>query len=132
MRAAGYQAYQRVQAETSSPGELVVLLYDALLTDLQRADAALRDANHEAANARLVRAQEIVLELNASLDRSYGELPEQLGALYGYAYRRMLDANVRKDRAAIAEVDGLLRPLRDAWRQAVLEAGRTAPRGSVA
>ncbi len=123
----GYHAYQRVQTETSSPGQLVVLLYEALLTDLQRADAALADGDSEMAHARLMRAQAIVLELGASLDRSYGEIPEQLGALYGYAYRRLLDANLQKDRAAVVEVAALMRPLRDAWLQAVAAAGRPAP-----
>lgn len=129
MQPAGYQAYQRVQTETSSPGQLVVLLYEALLRDLQRAEVALHDADFETANDQLVHAQAIVLELSASLDRSYGEIPEQLGALYGYAFRRLIDANVQKDAAAVAEVAALVLPLRDAWLEAVRQAGHTAPRG---
>ena len=86
----GYGAYQRIQAETSSPVGLITLLYDGLRTDLMRAELGLERGDLELVNARLSRAQEIVMELLVSLDRSYGEIPEQLAALYDYMYQRLL------------------------------------------
>jgi len=68
VQAVGYGAYQKVQAETSSPGELVVLLYDALLKNLRRAVAALEAGESERVNEALTRAQDITLELRAGLD----------------------------------------------------------------
>jgi flagellar protein FliS len=124
LQQAGYGAYQRIQTQTSSPGELIILLYDALQTDLQRAEQGLLMGDYELVNARLSRAQEIVQELSASLDRNQGEIPEQLGALYGYIYRRLVDANVRKDVAPVREVAELVKPLREAWGAAVREVAR--------
>lgn len=119
MPAAGYGAYRKIQTETSSPGELVVLLYDALLNDLARADLAIDAHDMPRVHERLLHAQDIVLELAASLDRSQGEMAEQLAALYDYCYRRLLEANIRKDPSPVREVSGLLQPVRDAWRHVV-------------
>ena len=119
MEAAGYGAYRKIQTQTSSPGELVVLLYDALLNDLARVDMAMDQRDLPRVHDRLVHAQEIVLELSASLDPAQGEIAEQLAALYDYCYRRLLEANMRKDATPVREVSGLLQPVRDAWRHVV-------------
>lgn len=116
MQAAGYGAYQRIQAETSSPAQLVALLYNALLTDLKRSEQALAARDLELASNRLVHAQDIVLELLASIDHSVeGELPRQLSGLYEYMYQRLVHANVRKDAAIVREVTELIRPIAEAW-----------------
>lgn len=115
MQTAGYGAYQRIQAETSSPAELIALLYGGLQTDLQRAERGLLAGDHALVNERLTRAQEIVLELLASLDHSQGELPQQLSALYEYLYQRLVHANVHKDLAAVREAAQIVQPLAAAW-----------------
>ena len=118
MQAVGYGAYQRVQAETSSPGELVVLLYDALLKNLRRALAGFDANESERVNDGLTRAQDITLELRASLNPE-SELAEQLVPLYDYMFRQLIHANTRKERAAVDEVIGLVTPVRDAWANVV-------------
>ncbi len=123
-QAAGYRAYRRVQTETSSPGELVVMLYDALATDLQRAEAGLEaPERHEEAHVALVRAQEIVLELIASLNAEAGELAHQLDDVYQYVYGRLVDANVKKDADAVREAARLVEPIRQAFTSAVRQVG---------
>jgi flagellar secretion chaperone FliS len=118
VQAVGYGAYQRIQAETSSPGELVVLLYDALLKNLSRALAGFDANESERVNDGLTRAQAITLELRASLDPA-SELAEQLVPLYDYMFRQLIHANTRKDRSAVDEVIGLVVPVRDAWANVV-------------
>jgi flagellar protein FliS len=104
-----------VQAETSSPADLIALLYGALQNDLQRAEGGLQAGDYTLVNERLTRAQEIVLELLASLDHSQGDLPKQLAALYQYLYQRLVDANVHKDLGAVREAASLVQPLAEAW-----------------
>ena len=118
MQAVGYGAYRRVQAETSSPGELVVLLYDALLKNLRRALAGFEANEAEQVNDGLTRAQDITLELRSGLDPE-SELAEQLVPLYDYMFRQLIHANTRKERAAVDEVVGLVTPVRDAWANVV-------------
>jgi flagellar protein FliS len=124
LQPAGYGAYRRIQTETASPADLILQLYDGLLNNLQRADDAMTAGQDlAAANAALLRAQDIVMELVASLDLDAGEIAQQLADLYQYVYQRLIEANVRKDRDAIAEVIRLMGRIRDAWAQIA----RTAP-----
>jgi len=118
VQAVGYGAYRKVQAETSSPGELVVLLYDALLKNLRRALAGFDSNESERVNDGLTRAQDITLELLASLDPD-SELAEQLAPLYDYMFRQLIHANTRKERAAVDEVVNLVTPVRNAWATVV-------------
>lgn len=129
MRTAGYGAYRQVQAETSSTGELLLLLYDALEQRLAQADAALAEGQREAAHQPLIRCQEIVLELIASLDLEQGELPAQLSALYEYCYQRLLAASLDQDVTMVRDVARVIAPLGEAWRHAVLAEREGAPRG---
>lgn len=126
----GYSAYQRIQTETSSSGELISLLYDALAKDVQRASAAMEHEDGETAHGSLVHAQDIVLELVASLDLERGELPQQLESVYQYMYRKLVDANVQKDPEPVHEVAALLGPIREAWAQAIRSEQGTPSRPS--
>ncbi len=115
MQQGGYGTYLRVQTETSSPAQLIVLLYDALLANLQRAVESLAAEANEEAHGALMRSQEIILELMTSLDLSAGEMAEQLGAIYEYAHYQLVRANLEKDGAFAAEVRELIRPIRDSF-----------------
>lgn len=118
MQAVGYGAYQRVQAETSSPGEVIVLLYNALLKNLHRALDAMESGDGAKVSEALTRAQDITLELRTSLDAE-AELAEQLLPLYTYVFRSLVAANLNKDADLIRELETLITPMRDAWTFAV-------------
>lgn len=118
MQVVGYGAYQKVQAETSSPGELVVLLYDALLKNLRRAVAALETGESERVNEALTRAQDITLELRAGLDADT-ELAQELSPLYTFLFRSLVEANVTKDAGLVLKLGEIIAPVRDAWVFAV-------------
>ena len=59
--------------------------------------------------------------LRLSLDEeSQDELTQNLIALYSYMIRRLLQANLRNDVSAVAEVETLMRNLADAWKESLL------------
>lgn len=122
--------YRRMQTATASPGELIALLYDALLRNLSRAEGGLGSHDLEEAHAALLRAQDIVLELISSLDTGAegdaGAIARQLGPLYEYMYRRLLDASVHKDAEPLAEVRRLVEPVREAWSVALEQLAQEA------
>jgi len=70
-------------------------------------------------------AQDIVSELRGSLDVTMWEGAAGLAQLYGFLFSRLIRANVRADADLVAECRGLVEPLRDAWREALV-ATRTA------
>lgn len=134
MQETGYGAYKRVQTATSTPAGLISLLYDGLLTQLRRAEAAIAVADFEVANEQLNLAQAIILELIASLDHSYGDIPRQLSALYEYMYQRLVQANIHKDAEPIREVEGHIMQIAEAWAVAARQAeaeSRAAEAGRV-
>ncbi len=118
-----HQTYRRIQTATASPGELVAMLYDALMRNLTRAETGLDSRDMEQAHNALLKSQDIVLELISSLDTGNsgdaGQMARQIAPLYEYMYRRLLDASIHKDTAPIAEVRRLVMPVRDAWRNAL-------------
>lgn len=130
------ETYLRMQTATASPGELIAMLYDALLRNLARAEGGLESKDMESAHHALLRAQDIVLELMASLDLDAegeaGSIARQMAPLYEYMYHRLLDASVHKETAPIDEVRRLVQPVREAWRFALEEVARqtaAAPTG---
>lgn len=122
--------YLRMQTATASPGELIAMLYDALLRNLSRAEGGLETRDIEAAHHALLRSQDIVLELMSSLDLDAegeaGSIARQMAPLYEYMYRRLLDASVHKQAAPIDEVRRLVQPVREAWRFALEQVAQQA------
>jgi flagellar protein FliS len=117
-----WQSYRQVTTNTASPGQLVVMLYDGAIKFLEHAltgfdfDDPL-DFN-STINNNLIRAQNIITELNASLDMEQGgEIAVTLRDLYDYMTRRIIESNLRKTREGIEEVIRHLTVLRDAWRE---------------
>jgi flagellar secretion chaperone FliS len=124
MMAANYaRTYQTQAVLTASPGQLVLMLYDAALRFLSQARAALEgDKNDwrrfEVINEKIKRAQNIITELRGTLNHEAGaEIAASLDRLYEYYNRRLFEANIKKDIAPVIEVEGLLCELRDGWAE---------------
>jgi flagellar protein FliS len=54
--------------------------------------------------------------LKAALNPDGGELSVNLGNLYDYCIRRLTEANLHNDVAAVDEVKRLIEPVADGWR----------------
>jgi len=112
----GAVAYQQTSVQSSSPLELVVLLYDGALRHLVAAkDATLRNdliARREAFS----KVMAIITELQSTLNiEQGGQVAASLDALYTYMTGKLIESTAKKDVAGLEEVERLLRPLRDAW-----------------
>jgi flagellar secretion chaperone FliS len=114
-----YGQYQRVQAETATPGQLVLMLYQGCIRFAQRGRVALEAGDNESARVHLLRAQDIVAELMGSLNLEAGDLAGNLLRLYEYLHRRLVHANIRHDASAALEVEELVRSLLPAWEEAI-------------
>ena len=103
---------------TASPQQVLVMLYDRLALDLERAQAAVASGNREEASEQLQHAQAIVLELLSSLQVDAWEGGPRLAALYNWLVSELVQANVKLDGNRISSCRQVVEPLRDAWRQA--------------
>ena len=105
---------------TASPQQLLVMLYDRLALDLERAEEALVAGNKDVSHAQLLHAQEIVLELRASLQVDLWEGGPRLAALYTWVLGELMKANLKGDVRRVRDCRADVEPLRDAWREAAL------------
>ena len=103
---------------TASPQQLLVMLYDRLALDLERAEAALEGGDREAARAPLMHAQEIIINLRGSLKVEVWDGGPRLAALYGWLLTELIQANLKGDIRRVRDSRKVVEPLRDAWRQA--------------
>jgi flagellar protein FliS len=114
----GAAAYRQTHVQSSSPLELVVLLYDGLLKHLHATRDAADRKDLIAKRDHLSRTFAILGELQSTLNMAEGgEVARQLDALYTYISGRLSDFNIQGDRAAIDEVERLVTPLRNAWAE---------------
>jgi len=105
---------------TASPQQLLVMLYDRLALDLERAEEALLAGNKDVSHAQLLHAQEIVLELRASLQVDVWDGGPRLAALYSWVIGELIKANLKGDVRRVRDCRSVVEPLRDAWREAAL------------
>lgn len=124
--AAVRQRYVTETVQTLAPGRLVVMLYDRLVLDLERAEAAAAAGDIEGAHSALVHAQDIVSELHDSLDTERWAPAQQLELLYRFLLDELVTANLRKDPARIATCRRIVEPLREAWSEAAGMGAATA------
>jgi flagellar protein FliS len=120
MTAALRTRYLSDSVTTASPARLLVMLYDRLVLDLVHAEDALRLGDRETGAAKLDHAQDIIIELRATLNLEVWEGAAGLAALYGFLLSQLIQANVKADADLTAVCRGLVEPLRDAWREAAL------------
>lgn len=113
--------YSRVGVETgvteASPHRLVAMLFDGAIESIHQARGALASRDIATKGQAIGKAVRIVDEgLKGGLDRGAGgQLATDLSALYDYLLRRLTEANLRNDDAALAECATLLDAVRQGW-----------------
>ena len=113
------QTYRRVESESRSPLELVVMLYDGAIRFVNDAREAHARKDLRGRGQALSKALAIISELQNTLDMEKGgEVAEHLDNLYNYINARLLDVTLKQDVGACDEVHKLLSTLRDGWAQA--------------
>lgn len=125
-----WQSYRQVATHTASPGQLVLMLYEGAIRFLEHARGgfAIEDPvdSVAAVNNNILRAQEIIRELDFSLNlKEGGELALQLRRLYDYFDRTLTEANQRKEVKGVHEVITRITTLRDAWAAMLKTRGET-------
>ena len=114
--------YLKNQIETSSPEQILILLYDGAIKFLNQAKIGIQKKDIELTHNNLIKAQNIISELRDTLDMEIGgELANNLYALYNYFNKRLVQANIKKEIEPVNEVLEHLRGLRDTWKQAIIK-----------
>ncbi|GAA4377023.1 flagellar export chaperone FliS [Nocardioides caricicola] len=112
--------YLAATVQTASPAQLLVMLCERLNLDMERAAEALRQGRPSDAHEPLLHAQEIVLELRASLKVDAWEGGPGLAAIYDFLHSQLIKANMGKDLKITESCLSLVAELRDTWRAAAM------------
>lgn len=113
-------AYRDNAVATASPARLLVMLVERLVLDVERGLTAQQTSAWPEAHRHLVHAQDIVAELEASLDVDKMPAGKQLASLYAFLRGQLVAANIRRQPAITGEALVLARQLCDMWRQAAM------------
>jgi flagellar protein FliS len=119
-------AYMDASVATASPARLLVMLYERLVLDVRMALQAQQKGDHQEAHHQLVHAQDIILELRASLDVDAWEGGPGLASIYDFLHVQLIRANIKRDAATTESCLLLVEDLCATWRQAALAASQVA------
>ncbi len=113
-----YNQYKENSIYTASPEELTLMLYNGLVKFIMRGIDSIEKKHIQDANTNIIKAQNIVSEFMNTLDMNY-EISSSLYSIYDYMLRRLIDANIAKDKDILEEVLNFAKVLRDTWEQAM-------------
>ena len=122
-----YQAaasYRDHALTTASPARIVVLAFERLTLDLERALAALENGEHP--HTHLIHAQDLLMALLSGVDTNAWEHAHRLSTIYLSVHRSLITANIEKNPALIKDSLEIIVGLKDAWTQAERQAGEVS------
>lgn len=111
----GHDAYKHTDIETASKLKLVVMLYSGAIRFLNLAVESIEKKEINEANTNILRAQDIVSELLASLNFDAGNIADELSNLYIYIHKLLLEGNIKKNPKLLKEAIELLENLKSGW-----------------
>lgn len=112
------QVYNQSKMQTASKEDIITMLYDGAIKFCNLAEAGLEVQDYTKVNENLKKAQKIVGELIVTLDRRY-PVSEEFEKIYNYILSLLIQANVKKDKEALALARDEIRGMRDTWLEVV-------------
>jgi len=108
--------YLETRVLTADPVELIHMLFEHALGQVRSARAALVTGDIVGRSQAVTKVLAVLGELEGSLDHKVGgSISQNLARLYQYMRIRVVDGNVKRDDAALAEVESLMQTLDEGW-----------------
>lgn len=131
-------AYKETSVKTASQGALIVMLYEEAIKHIDGAielvekDVKEDPSRIEKANNHILKAQEIITELSASLDMDEGgEIAKNLMSLYTFFLGQLSSANFEKKPDKLIPVRDMMKELLSAWSEVASSPSASGNRGQV-
>jgi flagellar secretion chaperone FliS len=125
--------YREVDAQTSSPTKLVVMLYEGAIRFLRESAAAMDARDLDRKRQSIDRAVAIVQHLQTTLDMERGqEVAADLSRLYSYITSRILEGSAKLETAPLEEAIKLLDVLLASWKELAKKEQPETPEALVA
>ena len=108
--------YKNSAVQTASPADLTLMLYDGAIKFCNIALVGFEKNDVEKINTNIQKAQRIIAELRATLNFKYA-VAKDFDVVYEYIYRRLVEANIKKDPEILEDTMRHIREMRDTWRE---------------
>ena len=111
-----YEQYSNNKIMTASPAELTLMLYEGAIKFCNIAIMGMEQKDVEKAHKNIVKTEKIIGYLRETLDMKY-QVAQDFENVYVYLARRLVEANIKKDKEILEEVCEHLRSVRDTWKE---------------
>ena len=111
-----YAQYNNSKILTASPAELTLMLYDGAIKFCNMAIMSIEQNDIEKAHINIIRVQRIIDEFRATLDMKY-PVSKDFDRVYVYLLQRLFEANIKKDKEILEEVNTHIHDMRDTWKE---------------
>lgn len=115
-----YAQYNNSKVLTASPAELTLMLYEGAIKFCNIAIIAVEQKDIEKAHNNIVKTERIIDYFRQTLDMKY-PVAQDFDRVYTYLARRLTQANIKKDKEILEEVNQHLRDMRDTWKQVMAQ-----------
>lgn len=111
-----FAEYANNKILTASPAEVTLMLYEGAIKFCNIAIGAIEHGEIEKAHLNIKKTQRIIEEFRNTLDHKY-PVAKDFDRIYVYLLQRLLEANIKKDKEILEEVNTHLRSVRDTWKE---------------
>ncbi|MCR5832125.1 MAG: flagellar export chaperone FliS [Lachnospiraceae bacterium] len=111
-----YAQYNQNKILTASPAELTLMLYDGAIKFCNIAIMGIEQNDIMKTHNNIMKVEKIIEEFQLTLNFKY-EIANDFNNVYNYLMRRLREANVKKDKEILEEVDEHLHTMRDTWKE---------------
>lgn len=116
----GLGAYKKTSVNTASKEQILLMLYQAAIKNCKKAIEAIEKNEIAKKGEHIGKMQDIVIELNNSLDFEVGgEVAQELASLYDYILYASTQANIKIEKEPLDGCLRVLNTLYEGWREAV-------------
>ena len=116
----GLGAYRKTSVHTATKEQILLMLYQAAIKSCKKAIEAINENNIARKGEHIGKLQDIIIELNNSLDFEVGEdVAKELSALYDYILYASTQANIKIEKAPLEGCLNVLETLYKGWTEAI-------------
>ncbi len=111
-----YAQYNNNKVMTASPAELTLMLYEGAIKFCNIAIDAIEHKDIPRAHTNIVKIGKIIDYLRSTLDMKY-RVAQDFERMYVYISRKLTEANLKKDKEILEEINEHLHSIRDTWKE---------------
>ena len=116
----GLGAYKKTSIHTASKEQILLMLYQAAIKNCKKAIESIEAKQIGAKGEYIGKLQDIILELNNSLDHEVGgEVAKELASLYDDLMYASTQANIKIDAEPLKGCLNVLTTLYEGWVEAI-------------